>query len=127
MSGPEETPEPEVTRDDPMIAAEWALGLLEGEELLAARGKFASDPAFAWRTAWWDNWFAPWTDDMAGAAEPGDHVWDGIAARLGTGGAVAVPLASAAAAGEVIALQTRLRRWQWAAGITSAAAAVALA
>ena len=128
MSGPENsTPEDDVTRDDPVIAAEWALGLLEGEELLAARGKYASDPAFAWRKEWWDNWFAPWTDDMADAAEPGDHVWDGIAARLGTGGAVAVPLASAAAAGEVIALQTRLRRWQWAAGITSAAAAVALA
>jgi anti-sigma-K factor RskA len=48
MSGVEENT-PEVTRDDPMIAAEWALGLLEGEELLAARGKYATDPDFAWR------------------------------------------------------------------------------
>jgi hypothetical protein len=125
MSGPEETPEPEVTRDDPMIAAEWALGLLEGEELLAARGKFASDPAFAWRKEWWDNWFAPWTDEMAGGAEPGDHVWEGIAARV-----VPQPGASGASGnrgGEVIALRARLRRWQWAAGLTSAAAAAALA
>jgi anti-sigma-K factor RskA len=124
MSGPEDTPEPDVTRDDPMIAAEWALGLLEGEELLAARGKYASDPAFAWRKAWWDNWFAPWTDEMAGGAEPGDHVWEGIAARVapqpgasGDGGN---------GAGEVIELRARLRRWQWAAGLTSVAAAAAL-
>ena len=127
MSGADDTPETGVTRDDPLIAAEWALGLLEGEELLAARGKYASDPAFAWRKEWWDNWFAPWTDEMAGAAEPGDHVWDGIAARLGAEGGAPLPLAAAVVPGEVIALQARLRRWQWAAGITSAAAAVALA
>lgn len=124
MSAPEDTPEAEVTRDDPLIAAEWALGLLEGEELLAARGKYATDPAFAWRKEWWDNWFAPWTDDMAGAAEPGEHVWQGIAARVG---AQADDAAPAAALGEVVELKARLRRWQWVAGLTSAAAAVALA
>jgi anti-sigma-K factor RskA len=111
-------------RDDPVIAAEWALGLLEGEELLAARGKYATDPDFAWRKEWWDNWFAPWTDDMAGAAEPGEHVWQGIAARVGAQADGAAP---AAPPGEVIELKARLRRWQWVAGITSAAAAVALA
>ncbi|HEY6965616.1 MAG TPA: hypothetical protein VI407_10400, partial [Erythrobacter sp.] len=82
MSAPEDTvPEDGVTRDDPMIAAEWALGLLEGEELLAARGKYATDPDFAWRKEWWDGWFAPLSDAMPGA-EPGAHVWDGIAARV---------------------------------------------
>lgn len=125
MSTPEDTG-PEAPRDDPVIAAEWALGLLEGEELLAARGKYATDPDFAWRKEWWDNWFAPWTDDMAGAVEPGAHVWDGIAARLATQpGIAAAPNASSW--GEVVALKARLRRWQWAAGLTSAAAAVALA
>lgn len=125
MSGPEDTP-PELTRDDPVIAAEWALGLLEGEELLAARGKYATDPAFAWRKEWWDNWFAPWTDEMAGAAEPGEHVWQGIAARVGAPADVtAAP--QDAPTGEVIELRARVRRWQWVAGITSAAAAVALA
>lgn len=113
-----------ISRDDPMIAAEWSLGLLEGEELLAARGKFAGDPDFAWRKQWWDNWFAPLTDDMAGAVEPGDHVWRGIAAAVGT--------AAAGSGGEVVALelvkaQARTRRWQWTAAITSAAAAVLLA
>ncbi len=124
------TDKPETKRDDPMIAAEWALGLLEGEELLAARGKYATDPDFAWRKEWWDNWFAPLTDAMPGA-EPGDHVWTGIAARMAAQAPLAENGAGAAAvgvpAGEVIALKTSLRRWQWAAGLTSLAAAVALA
>ncbi|MFN3864785.1 MAG: anti-sigma factor domain-containing protein [Erythrobacter sp.] len=125
MSGPEDTAG-EPVRDDPVIAAEWALGLLEGEELLAARGKYATDPAFAWRKDWWDNWFAPWTDAMAGAAEPGEHVWQAIAARVNASDAPAAA-PPAAPPDEVIALKARLRRWQWAAGITAAAAAVALA
>ena len=66
MSDTDKTPV-DIKRDDPMIAAEWALGLLEGEELLDARGKYASDPDFAWRKQWWDNWFAPLTDEVAGA------------------------------------------------------------
>ena len=128
MSGPDQTPENDVTRDDPMIAAEWALGLLEGEELLAARGKYATDPAFAWRKAWWDNWFAPWTDEMAGAAEPGEHVWDSIAARLAEQqAATSGEVDGNAPAANVVALQARVRRWQWVAGLSSLAAAVAFA
>jgi anti-sigma-K factor RskA len=127
MSTPEDTPESEVTRDDPMIAAEWALGLLEGEELLAARGKYATDPDFAWRKEWWDDWFAPLSDAVPGA-EPGAHVWDGIAAQLAARQAAAgAPVDADAPATNVIALEARLRRWQWVAGITSAAAALALA
>ena len=127
MSAPEDTG-PEVTRDDPMIAAEWALGLLEGEELLAARGKAATDPHFAWRKEWWDDWFAPLTDGMAGA-EPGDQVWDGIAARIAAQQAAADAAAASpeAPAVNVVALEARVRRWQWVAGISSMAAAVALA
>ena len=124
MSGPEENT-PEVERDDPMIAAEWSLGLLEGEELLAARGKFATDPAFAWRKAWWDDWFAPLSEAIPGA-EPGEHVWDGIAARLAAQ-QPAAPAAAAADTGKVVALEAKVRRWQWVAALSSAAAAVALA
>jgi anti-sigma-K factor RskA len=127
MSGPETTPEPEATRDDPMIAAEWALGLLEGEELLAARGKYATDPDFAWRKEWWDNWFAPLTDAMPGA-EPSAQVWDGITARIAAQQAAqAVSADGTTASSSVVELQAKVRRWQWIAGLTSAAAAVALA
>ena len=128
MSAPEDTPigtGPDMNRDDPMIAAEWALGLLEGEELLAARGKYATDPDFAWRKEWWDNWFAPMTDAMPGA-EPGEHVWDTIAARVSSQQAGADSTAPEAPASTVIALETRVRRWQWMAGLSSAAAALAL-
>ncbi len=127
MSAPEDTPENDVQRDDPMIAAEWALGLLEGEELLAARGKYATDPDFAWRKEWWDDWFVPLTDAVPGA-EPGAHVWDGIAAQLAARrAAVGADGDAVAPATNVIALEARLRRWQWVAGLTSAAAALALA
>lgn len=131
MSTSDQTPESpgsEVTRDDPMIAAEWALGLLEGEELLAARGKYATDPDFAWRKEWWDDWFAPLTDAVPGA-EPGAHVWNGIAARVAAQQAkAAAPVGEEASPStNVIALEARVRRWQWVAGITSATAALALA
>lgn len=128
MSGPEDTmPEDGVTRDDPMIAAEWSLGLLEGEELLAARGKYATDPDFAWRKEWWDDWFAPLSDAMPGA-EPGAHVWHGIAARVAAAQQATTPDGlHASPATNVVELQARVRRWQWAAGLSSMAAAVALA
>lgn len=128
MSGPENTvPEDGVSRDDPMIAAEWALGLLEGEELLAARGKYATDPQFAWRKEWWDDWFAPLSDAIPGA-EPGEHVWDGIAARVEAAQTAPVTARTASASpANVIELQAKVRRWQWVAGISSMAAVVALA
>lgn len=130
MSGPENTPpeapETGIERDDPMIAAEWALGLLEGEELLAARGKYATDPNFAWRKEWWDGWFAPLSDAMPGA-EPGDHVWDAIAARIAPPqGAAEGAAVSQGPASNVVALKARLRRWQWIGSLASVATAVAL-
>lgn len=133
MSG--ETPEDDMQdRDDKTIAAEYALGLLEGEELLAAKGRAAHDASFAWRKEWWDNWFAPWTDEMAGA-EPSDAVWNEINTRINA--ALQPELAELRAPGDtftqsandnrVADLQSRVRRWQWTAGLTSAAAAIALA
>lgn len=129
MSDNDKTMPDDIKRDDPMIAAEYALGLLEGEEMLAARGKVASDDAFAWRKAWWDNWFAPLTDDMKGA-EPGPHVWAAIAAGLDASRAVQAEAELAGGGGSaanVIDLEARVRRWQWTAGLTSAVAAVLLA
>jgi anti-sigma-K factor RskA len=127
MSGPEDTPEDGVQRDDPMIAAEWALGLLEGEELLAARGKYATDPDFAWRKEWWDDWFAPLSDAMPGA-EPGEHVWNGIAARVTAAQQAAdAPVGDVAAGSNVVALEARVRLWQRVAGLSSIAAAALLA
>jgi len=131
MSGPEDM-DPMEDRDDKTVAAEFALGLLEGEELLAARGRLATDQDFADRKEWWDNWFVPMSDDIGGA-EPSPEVWDRIEARMQTSteGAqvVATPARTTLLASNdnVAELQGRVRRWQWTAGITSAAAVVALA
>ncbi|MFN7157356.1 MAG: hypothetical protein ACK4MR_01520, partial [Erythrobacter cryptus] len=124
MSTPEDNAQGAPERDDPMIAAEWSLGLLEGEELLAARGKYATDPAFAWRKEWWDGWFAPLADAIPGA-EPGEHVWQAIAARVAAQRAAAAEPEQLGA--RIADLEARLRRWRWIAGLASAAAVVALA
>jgi anti-sigma-K factor RskA len=127
MSSDNTTPD-KIERDDPMMAAEHALGLLEGEELLASRGKIASDPRYAWRKDWWDNWFAPWTDEVAGA-EPGPDVWMRIEeeVRARRSARAEAELSGGGSAANVVDLTQRLRRWQWTAGLTSAAAAVLLA
>lgn len=121
-------------RDSKTIAAEYALGLLEGEELMTARARMAHDAAFADRKEWWDNWFAPWTDEMAGH-EPAPEVWDRINARVNAAleqppatSVFAAPVVNDTETSDVVvSLQSRLRRWQWTAGLTSAAAAAALA
>ncbi len=102
-------------REDALIAGEYALGLLEGEELLAARGRISSEPAFAAQVAWWEKELVNLADGFAGA-EPGAHVWERIAADIGT--------SEAPPSAEVVDLTPRLRRWQWTAALTSAAAAV---
>ncbi|MEM1197133.1 MAG: anti-sigma factor [Pseudomonadota bacterium] len=123
-----------IDRDEGTIAAEYALGLLEGEELMSARGRNASDQGFADRVAWWNAWFSPWTDEMPGA-EPGAHVWDAIAAQVGgqARDQMHASSQSTSPAGEAVSnvvlidMERRVRRWQWTAAITSAAAALALA
>jgi anti-sigma-K factor RskA len=115
MSGASEQ-DKDIARDDPLIAAEWSLGLLEGEELLAARGKHAIDPDFAWRKEWWDNWFAPLADEIS-PAEPTPQVWERIASAINTPAPVSA---------EIVTLQARVKRWQIVAVLTSAAAAIAL-
>ena len=117
--------EDDIVRDDAIIAAEHALGLLDGEELLTARGRVASDAAFAALVARWEDRLAPLADEIAGA-EPGPEVWARIEAAIENSALSDTPGA------EVVDLRAqemdaRVRRWQWTAAITSAAAAVLLA
>ncbi|WP_234027241.1 anti-sigma factor domain-containing protein [Erythrobacter sp. KY5] len=129
MSSPrDQDMDEEFKRGNALAAAEYSLGLLEGEELLAARGRLANDDGFAWRKVWWDNWFAPLTDQMP-AAEPGPQVWERIAAEIDLRPADAMPADAIVAANDgahsnVVDISARLRRWQWTAGLTGAAAAV---
>ncbi|MBX7539899.1 anti-sigma factor [Qipengyuania sphaerica] len=105
--------------DDPtpenMLAAEYALGLLEGEELLAARGREASDTAFAAEVAWWQNRLAPLLDEVD-QQTPREEVWQRIAAELD----------GASGDAEIISLNARLRRWKMATGVAAAAAVAAV-
>ena len=98
------------------LAAEYALGLLEGEELLQARGLVASDPEFSAMVANWERRLAPLHDETAERA-PSPKVWQRIVEE--TSGPTQT--------GEVIDLQSKVRRWQWVSGLTAVAAATALA
>lgn len=104
---------------DELLAAEYALGLLEGEGLLAARGRLARDLEFAAKVAGWEGRLAPLLDEVAGA-EPSADLWRRIDAEIEVRD-------TAPQGSNVVELGRQLTRWKWAAGISSAAAAVALA
>lgn len=124
------TAENQMDRDNAMIAAEYALGLLEGQELLAARGRLANNPAFAAEVEYWEKRLAPLLDEVAPLV-PSAELWAKIEARVAAQRAAQAEADLAGGGGSsaanIVDLQSRLRRWQWTAGLTSAAAAVALA
>ncbi|HEY0113193.1 MAG TPA: anti-sigma factor [Allosphingosinicella sp.] len=109
-------------RHDPerdLLAAELALGLLEGDELREARALRLSDRAFAAEVEAWQLRLAPLADEAA-EVEPDPRVWAAIAARLGA--------VQAAAGGNVVELRRKLTVWKgWAAGMAAVAASLALA
>lgn len=104
---------------DELLAAEYALGLLEGEELLAARGRIARERDLADAVAKWEGNLAPLLDDVA-PAMPSPDLWRKIEERIDT-------IDSQKARGNVVSLSTQVTRWKWATGISSVAAAIALA
>lgn len=108
----------ELLTSQQMFAAEHALGLLEGEELLEARVRMGREEAFTQAVEQWQERLGPLFDEFEGA-EPSPEVWAKIEAH--------VTNAQSDGGAEVIDLTARLKRWQWTAGITSAAAAVMLA
>lgn len=110
MSAPDLTP-------DELMAAEYVLGLLEGETLLRARGRMAHEPDFAAAVQWWETKLAPLLDELGGV-EPGPEPWARIEAALGDEG----PMGE----GEVVALQHRLRYWQATAAMAMAASLAVL-
>ncbi len=99
--------------EDRILAAEYALGLLEGEELLAARAREASDTAFAADVVQWQDRLAPLADAIHPRL-PRAEVWQRIEAQLSSNGGTA----------NIVALQRSLRRWQWAGGLSAAAALI---
>lgn len=91
--------------------AEFALGLLDGEELRAARALAASDPDFAREVARWNGRLAPLLDEVDPVGAP-DAIWPRLERSLGTG-----PGES-----NVITLRRKVTVWR---GLTGAMTALA--
>jgi anti-sigma-K factor RskA len=107
------TPEFSPQEEQDLLAAELALGLLTGEDLLTARGRAATDPAFAAGVEAWELRLAPMLDAVP-EAKPPEDLWDRIERRLND---------APAAGADVVQLQRSARRWRGIAGLTTALAA----
>ncbi len=83
MSGPDLA----LGEDPDVLAAEYALGVLDGAERLGAERRFATDAAFAREVEAWQARLDAFTAEIA-AEQPAPHVWAGIAQRLDASGAV---------------------------------------
>lgn len=106
-----------------LLAAQHALGVLEGAERAQAEELARTDPVFAQEVEAWQLRLAPLLDDIAPVA-PSPLLWSRIAAGLDA--PEAAPAASAAS--NVVALDRRLAIWRgYSAAITGLAAALLLA
>ena len=98
-----------------LLAAEYVLGLLEGEALLEARGLVRRDPAFADAVAAWESRLAPMLDIIPEQAPP-HELWPKIQKAVS---------ASEPEGGEVVDLRRRRNLWRtYAAAMTALAAAL---
>lgn len=102
---------------DEMLAAEYVLGLLEGEPLLEARGRLMSDSAFSAAVQWWEARLAPLLDELKGV-NPGPELWQRIERAIADH--------SFSSSGEVVDLRRRLRYWKSTATMALAASVAAL-
>ena len=99
-----------------LLAAEFALGLLEGDDSSEAERLLASDAAFAGEVADWHERLSPLLDEIA-PVEPGAALWDRINSALDEGGRP----------GNVHQLKRRLTLWRgYSAAISAVAAALLL-
>lgn len=109
-----DTPITPAERDE--LAAEFALGVLDGEALARARSLVTLDPEFRANIARWSGRLAPLLDDVAPIAPPA-HTWPNIDAALG---GLAKP-------DNVVYLNRRVNLWRGiAVGATALAASLAI-
>ncbi len=116
---------PDTTETDPfdpeVTAGEYALGVLEGEELARAQRLYLSDRDFAAKVAWWHCRLGNMAE-AAGEYEPSPEVWPAIERRLderrdGVEAPIIEPLEKPASRG--------LSGWRLGAGMAASAAAAA--
>ncbi len=107
---------PEEERD--LAAAEYVLGLLDGEALLAARGRLAREPAFAEDVSAWERRLSPLFDGVDEVPPPA-ALWGRIERAITAEGT--------APADNVVRLRRRERLWKgYGAAMTALAAGLAL-
>jgi len=94
------------------LAAEFALGLLEGEELALAQSLIASDEGFRAEVARWSGRLAPMLDEIADA-QPPERVWQRVSESIGE---TSQPTA------EIYQLRRKVTVWR---GLSAAATAMA--
>jgi anti-sigma-K factor RskA len=69
-----------MTDDDDILAAEFALGLLDEAEAQTVQSRARTDSVLSLRIAWWRDQLAPLANEVATPAP--DHVWTRISAAL---------------------------------------------
>jgi len=69
--------------EDEMLAAEYALGVLDGAERAAAEQRIGHERGFARLVATWEERLAPWAAEIPELVPP-PHVWGRIAGALPT-------------------------------------------
>lgn len=95
------TERPNITKEDDMLAAELALGFLEGEALSAARRRHGEDPHFALAVTRWQEVSDGWSrTEQDAEADVGDwqpeNLWRRVEASIG----IAIPKAELSAAND---------------------------
>ena len=106
-----------LTPDEAQLAAEYALGLLDGDEQAQAAARAQNDAMFAAEVARWRGRLAPMLGDIAPVAPP-QASWDAIDRATG---------AKSAANDNIAELKRRVRIWRaFSGGATAIAAALAL-
>lgn len=105
-----------MTADD-RLAAEYVLGLLDGQDLIDARGRIAGDANFSQAVDWWEAKLVPMLDEIPDAAPP-EQIFARITAAIDE---------SATDGGEVVSLRRRVQFWQRTAAAGAIAACAALA
>jgi anti-sigma-K factor RskA len=100
---------PAVTDEDDILAAEFALGLLDPPEAEAVQMRARTDAPLSLRIAWWRDQLAPLSREAE--VSPPTGVWPRIEARLGANDNP----------------KNAARPWQWATAGMGAVAAVLLA
>ena len=102
-----------LSEEQTLLAAEYALGVLDGAELAEARALAGRDAAFRAEAERWSGRLAPMLDDVAPATPP-EGMWARIDAAVGAG---------SAANDNVVDLRRRVTVWRGVSGAMTAIAA----